>query len=501
MSDLFSSKLRAYLSCKILNLAEWLPDMKKGHIGFLQDVRRLQRSFSKQIVNHQSPPVSMKIEYKFFRLIEIFPLEYFDNLIRGLVSLFPYLNDYNRMYPPEQDFSQKLRSIYSIWWKNVGTIVKKKSARWIIDREAELNGLADEIDFIDVQLHKFMPSLCVLYFDIFLSNQFTNELEKLQMDHYLREIRLAKLVPIGRRKRSFSMGSIDWEPKRNVTKYINRIRTNFEKIIRPYICGYLLNNKSNKPKLPIVEFFFIEGGDFNSNNFNKNYSQQIEFLGLECESYRAHGNNKLIIIPNFSQAKTMHSSHRILVFHEQYVKDLRTNGFKSEDRAVIFHLREFLLCVFPYLSLFELAKLWESEMHMLRQRISKSMMPTIIQKFQLKKYVFLNENIFRGAQFVERVNEEYEQHGDFIKAGLGNVKDMERVTQIEGIEDSKLATYLTGVIESRIRHLGKQTLFIKDWFSQYLQIRNISATHYVSIMLAILATISIVIGIIQIIQK
>ena len=55
---------------------------------------------------------------------------------------------------------------------------------------------------------------------------------------------------------------------------------------------------------------------------------------------------------------------------------------------------------------------------------------------------------------------------------------------------------LTEAIAFRIELLSENTSFIKNWFTQYLTVRNISAIYILALIAAIGAAISAVVGII-----
>lgn len=85
--------IRVFLSRKYLDWAESLPKSGSGFIAELQEIRDVQRRRSKKKYKRSRPPEGTEIEYLYFRLIEMFHIEKFDNLQDGLLRLFPEIQD------------------------------------------------------------------------------------------------------------------------------------------------------------------------------------------------------------------------------------------------------------------------------------------------------------------------------------------------------------------------------------------------------------------------
>lgn len=117
---------RAWISTKLLDFAESLPETKAGPFHYLQLVRSHQRRRIDQLTHRGSPPKGASLSLPLIRVLEAYSIENFDLLRLTLQRLFP---GRAFQYPGQDRLSELDRSLRSLtassWWR-IGTLVRDR---------------------------------------------------------------------------------------------------------------------------------------------------------------------------------------------------------------------------------------------------------------------------------------------------------------------------------------------------------------------------------------
>jgi hypothetical protein len=141
-----------------------LPQFRGGFVRILQDISEHHIEQAKETYERSRPPKEVKLEFLYFRLIELFNLEDFDQLRQNLFRLFPALrDDFFERFSAIEDFTTQAESIQGTGYGRLGYVLRDKSRRWLfMEVYREMPSLPADVDFIEVQYHKILPSIFLI---------------------------------------------------------------------------------------------------------------------------------------------------------------------------------------------------------------------------------------------------------------------------------------------------------------------------------------------------
>lgn len=254
--------IRVFLSSKYLNWAENLPEFGGSFIAFLQHIRKDKRRQSEDEHKRSRSPEGTEIEYLYFRLIEMFHFEEFRKVEEGLIRLFPGLQGNKIKNENFSTFFERFADpIDTGGMQEIGYIFRelKKRGFFPFNILRVMKNLPQDVDHIVVNLHKFLPSLIVISFDIYLTNKSTEYLVNLQKKYYLPRLRLNNLIP-WKIKDGYSEESAETVRIEDILGWIENLRNGVEKCIKPFLNGYFMQqNYEKKSWLPAIEVYGIKG--------------------------------------------------------------------------------------------------------------------------------------------------------------------------------------------------------------------------------------------------
>lgn len=252
------NKFHVLLSKKYLDWAEILPKFGGGFIHELQVIREHQRRASDKLYNVTKPPEGTELKYQSFRMIEIFHIEEFDKLHDGLLRLFPELQG----DVLNQDFSTSFKgfseNITGGGWKSIGSISREKGNSLYFGPCRIIHKLPPEVDYIEVSMHKTLPSTIFITFDVHLTDLATQNLLRLQRSHYLSNVKFNSLIPWNMMKR-YSMESEQTIMTQQIKRWSTSLRIALEHCIEPYLKGYFMRQKTKQSRLPVIDVYGIKG--------------------------------------------------------------------------------------------------------------------------------------------------------------------------------------------------------------------------------------------------
>jgi len=146
------------------------PISKIGLIHSLQRYRELGRKDAEATFLKTRPLEGSSLNFLSIRMIEVFQLEQQEKLYDGLEKLFPELDGNNHQQTFKEYFGDLSNSITSGGWKNIGTIFRENK---IIGptNTYRMPDLPSEVDYINISLHKTLPSILVITLDVYLKRQ------------------------------------------------------------------------------------------------------------------------------------------------------------------------------------------------------------------------------------------------------------------------------------------------------------------------------------------
>src|SRR5689334_2549130 len=193
-----SHKWRSQLAAIFIKWANKLPFLHGDVIRTLRRIKKNQDEDSNNTLLKTRPPEEVEIEYFYFRLFDTFQIENVDDLLNGLRRLFPNFDDPFLRGDYYRKFIRNATGITGGGWLNLGYIYRDRKGRHFSDKVRELRSLPPYIDYIHIELHKVLPSVFAITYDVHLEENVTKQLTELQNSPYKSEIQFRKLIPYGK---------------------------------------------------------------------------------------------------------------------------------------------------------------------------------------------------------------------------------------------------------------------------------------------------------------
>jgi len=254
--------LRARFGAKYLDLAETLPKFNGGRIHSLQSIRELQRADAQKQFERSRPMEGVSVRFDRLLLIELFPIEDYDDLEQQLRRLFP--GD-RKIEETIDSIAGNAESLFQAGWFNVGHIVRENAKPSLYPFAlTALPELPEEVKRIEVSVSKILPSLFAVSFDIEMTEKATDRLNSLLNQRFLTEVTFKGILPTRRNLGNRSMLGSDQVMRRAVLQSLSSLRLRIERSLGSRIRGLFLRMpKGSSTLLPALEMLSIrdESGD------------------------------------------------------------------------------------------------------------------------------------------------------------------------------------------------------------------------------------------------
>ncbi|TVL99484.1 MAG: hypothetical protein CV087_17705 [Candidatus Brocadia sp. WS118] len=494
--------IRLFLSSKYLDWAETLPKFNSGFIHELQIIREHQRRESKKEYERSRPPKGVEFLFLYFRLIEIFHIEEFDNFQKGLIRLLPGLQDdfYNRNFQTE--FRHFTESISGGGYKKLGLIRREgKRIAFFHKPVCEIRDLPPEVDYISISIHKALPSAVEITLDVHLTHEATKHLLELQEKHYLSRIRFRSLFPW--KMKGYTEDYIGSIISQQILEWINNLRINIELCIRPYIKGYFMQQiTGKKPCLPAIEVYGMKGLPEGEEAFDTLRNESRGWLSsLGLEFYRdIYGDGKsLFVWSHTNTTKTDNcTAHRLIVLWESYLKTLETKHYGGEISAIIHNTKYALDAILPCIAVIEFLRTAQRNIEKLRMAVFDSIKLRPFSRYKLNKYIKLNNVVKQESMILERTSMEFNERIKYIHYKMKSIEDMKiikknpNVNEVENLKDVSIE-----FVKFDIDRLKKSLSLVTNSFSEFLSTRNMEVMYRLQLnifWLTIVVTIATIVG-------
>ncbi len=492
--------IRLFLSSKYLDWAENLPKFNSGFIHRLQIIREHQRRESEKEYERSRPPKGVEFLFLYFRLIEIFHVEEFDNFQNGLIRLLPGLQDdfYNRNFPTE--FRHFTESISGGGYKKLGFICREgKRTAFFHEPFCEMRDLPPEVDHINISIHKTLPSVIEITLDVHLTHEATKHLLQLQEKHYLSRIRFRSLFP--RKMKGYSEEYIGSIITQQILAWINNLRINVELCIRPYIKGYFMRQTTGKiPCLPAIEVYGMKGlpeGEEAIDTLRNDSRGWLNSLGFEF--YRdIYGDGKSLFVWSHTNTTNNCTAHRLVVLWESYLKTVESKHYDGEISAIVHNTKYVLDAILLCITVIEFLRTAQRNIEKLRMAVFGSMKHRPFSRYKLNRYIKLNNVIKQESMILERTSMEFNERINRIHYEMKTVEDMKIIKKNPNVnEDKNLKDVSIEIVKFDIDRLKKSLSLVTNSFSEYLTARNMEVMYRLQLnifWLTIVVTIATIVG-------
>lgn len=496
-----SIKWRSHLAKVYIKWGNKFPFLKGDLARTLRHIQKRQIEDTESTFKETRPPEGVEMEYIYFRLFDTFQVEDVDSLLQGLKKLFPNFNDPFFRGDYYEKFIQNAIGIGDGQWLNIGDIARDKKGRFWGDRFRVLRSLPSTVEYIHIELHKILPSLFVLTYDVYLERSVTEKLNELQNSHYVSNIYFRKIMPYGKGGGGYSIESAEFVMRQNIEKWRTDLYLQIEKCLGGFLKGEFLRNKlSNSNELPSVEVYSFKGIPKTKNALQKwlhKSSSWLESLGFHMTSFYSYTNGKLIFIPklNFNKDNDR-SSHRVIVLREQYLKSINEDMYGHDEKFAIAHTTQegFLTPILVPLVMYEILARFRDEFEKTRRSVLQTMRPTSFYSDYFGTYIKLNDIVLHASVLYDRISKDFHSTKKHVASELKKVSDFFEIEKNRKGDPQSLDQDLLAGVEFRITLLKEHVDFAMTWLSQYLALRNLSVTYFLAVVAGISAIISLILS-------
>ena len=491
------NKFRLALARKYLDCAEVLPKFGGGPIAMLQSVRERQRKGAKRAYERSRPPQNTRIELLSFRLIEVFPVEEIDRLRGVILRYFPSLDDDLRHKLFSDDLRYQAENLFGTAWWNLGFLVRDFKGRFFGGQVCPMEKLPPEVDYIQVGLSKISPSLFVVTLDVHLENVATETLLRMQDAKYLPEIRFRRLLPVGIRGYAHSRVMADAVMRKTILSWLKELQGKVETSVKPFVSGYFTSQSEDKlARLPSIKVYAIKGIPKKDEQTLQTWIDSSRgwwsSLGFNFYGFDLYSDGNLIFTLDEDESPVSLSSYRMVVIWEAYLESINVKPHGDDEKAAaLANLSDTLQSILPGIAILEFLRYPQRRIAALRNRVFSSIRNGRPRAFRLNRFIKLSDQILLESVSLGRIISEFKQERRWLAHEMKGISELRQISR-PGKETKDLGTLMLETIEYRTKLLEEHISFIKDWFSQYLTLRNMAATYWLAVIVLIATLVDIV---------
>jgi hypothetical protein len=502
MKSFVSRKTRLKIGKTYLHFFNRLPQFRGGVIRTYQDISEHHAKQAKETYERSRSPKEVTLRLLYFRLIEVFNLEDFDDLRDGIFRLFPGLRDdfFDRLSAVE--FTRQAESIRGTASGMLGYILRDKSRRWLgMDAYREIPTLPPQVDFIEVQYHKILPSIFLITLDVHLTDDATDDLLSIQGKLYEPTIRFRNLLPWRSPFGSYSETHSETEMRTAVLSWLEQLRAKINTCIKPFLSGYFTTQKADSTGwLPTIEVYALKGAPEDITAFgewSRKCRDWLDSLGFSF-FWEVYTNGPLIFTPPDRLVTKRSSAYRLVVLWDRYVQSVGTAGHGGDEKRAITYNTKYVLDAFGSLIvLHEFLNSIEKSVARLRKITFRSMRNRV--RF-LGRYMRLNKIVLRESILLDRIPMEVRQSKGLIEHKARSIGEFKEVKpDFTRIEEESFLAHAIANLEARMQYLKEQVEHIKQTFSDFLALQNMRAIYTLQWVVIVLSIIAIITGVFQVI--
>lgn len=477
-----------------------MPKSSNRSIKFLQSTSQTVKRRASKNQDKTRPPTGCDIEFLFFRLIEIFPVEDFNEFQDGLKKLFPTITERKGTKDLFSTFNRETASIDQALWQDIGTI--RREVDWratVFGNFGQIRDLPFGIDHISVEMIHYLPSLVVVTFDVILNESLSEEIKKIQAAYHLGEINLRSLLPWKVWKGYSTVESLRVQ-KREILRWFESLRIDTENCLEPFFKGHFLRQKRrSKSRLPAFEVFAFKG--FDASDIEK--WEREDWGWFESYSFPIfgdrYGNEFFQYFPVDRLSRdTIDPSPRVGIFWEKFVDSFKSDKNDPENTPDLIRMRGIEESRETFRSV-TLKVAIQSFLQSIQKQIENLRRFTLKDSGRINKFVKqmdVYEKVLRASALRDRFDLEFKLQGDVVKAEMHYLS---KLVYLRTTIDPKqnLFGLTVNQIESTTSLLKDHLLQIRGSFSELVNLRDLRTNFKLQRRLwwlAIVATIATILG-------
>jgi hypothetical protein len=499
----FRDRLRAEVAQRFLDLAERFPQIDWQAARTLRIIKENQKARSEEAYTSSRAPEGASLSLRAFRLFEAFHLESFGQLYDGLVKLLPRLLNHPSYREFRSDFDRQSQSLSGSSWQKLGYIVRDEIPSLVrFEVYRRISDLPAEVSIIEVELHRILPSIYTVSFDVHLSDSARERLAQINDRHYLPKLRFHSLLPFKRLGRTihisgWSLSNSEDEMSHKICEWLDELRHRVEKCLGPYLSGYFRShNVGAFARLPAIEIYSLSGAPQDKEAYNK-WAQDAHFwldpFGLS-QTHLTYSNESLSFSWPRERRQRGMWPHRLVVMREAFLQSVNTEMYGDDENAAIMHETKYTLNELTRpIVLTQYLQSIEKNIEKIRALAVGSM----TSSRRLRTYLNQSGNIQRQSHLLDRLSLEFIQEKRLFEHGMKNLGALQFT--FPGDEPLKLNDAAVSSIEARINFLKDQLTYVREAFSDFLALRSMVVNYRLQwyvLWLTVIATFAAIMSVI-----
>ena len=482
---------RESLTSRYLDLAETLPRFGRGFIGNLQSIRQHQRERAEKLYVETRAPSGADATYLGFRLLELFPAEECPKLVSGLRRLFP-TTPYGR--DQIDRFGTRVPDLFHGGWSNIGTLCREKP--WLSTLQARIvPELPEEVQRVDISVHKVLPSAVVVALDVHLSDTATTELRRLHDRRYLPATRFHSWRPWRKHGWGRSESPAEWAMQDAIIEWQTQLHSGVESVVAPYLNGFFRRSEGGAGRLPCIDIFSVTGVPDGLEDTPKRLHgvwrwMKSLMLQQQTSQFQSYFRHDLLFSWAVRDDERPAVRYRLIqLYSEAPPKDpTKLQGIDA--------LRETLDSVLPYICFLEAISRVAEQLETLRIRVYRALTRNSFLKPRLGPEMKLNDRVQMETMFVSRLSMELDDAKVWLRGELQLVRDLMR-PPLRDEKPYSLADALEEALTFHLDHVRKHLDLVAKMFTDYIARRNVAVMYRLQrqvLFVAVVATVAAVIG-------
>lgn len=453
-------------------------------------MRQRQRKAAADLHAATRTSSGVDVTYVGFRLFELFPAEEHDRLGSGLRKLFP-----TRQYGSDEidRFTSTVGEMFNGGWSNIGVLVRDRSLIWGLQNRL-LPELPEEIQSVEVSVHKILPSAIVAVFDVTLTKTATKTLKALHEQHYLPEIWFHKWLPWRKHSWARSESRAEWAMKDAILEWESRLHFAVEQIVTSYLSGFF--RRSVNRKLPSIDIFAVSG------------VVTTENMEMALPKSVTSWMESFVLLPRAWSLETCVGDNLVFAWKEdaderpgvpyRFVETYSQLPQEKDDQY--FARRERLDALLPYLCFIEAISSVQVQLEALRILVYRTLTRTGFFRRRLRREIRLNDRIQKEAMFIGRLALELEDAKPWMKHEAGVLQNVFRQYVETGQAKLSLPNMLESILNFHFDRVKKHLEFVAKMFTEYVSRRNLAVMYRLQrqvLFLAIIAAFPVILAVIE----
>jgi hypothetical protein len=491
--------LKEGCSKKYLDWAEVLPEFNGGRIKLLQTIRRRQREEAQKQFEESRPQEGAELHFDQLLLVELFPIEDYDELERQLRRLF---SGDEKLERGIEFIADNAGGLSGGAWCNIGHLVRKESNSSLYPfAVATLPNLPEEVQQVDVSVIKITSSLFAVSLSVELTDEASDKLNAVLNRRFLPEVTFRGVLPTRMNLSNRSMSQSKHVMRVAVMRSLDGLRLKIECALRSRFKGLFLRMpRGLSPRLPAIEMHSIKHAGAGSATIDEVINRNAAWVN--CFGLTHWRQDCLFACPEMIfQFPSKTHDEESTAYKIVTLKQNAASASESQD-STYFRLKDMSESLRSLIAVSGLLESVQENIETLRFKVYRTLVAGrasggLVKDIQLNNQVQLRQMILERLRF--ELKEDRWQLEDAAKG-------LESFACLDKRRSAPLGAAFLKDIKVRLERLTGHSGVVTDALSAYLQRRNLDVTYrlqrnlfrwtivisIVTVLLSVVATYAIV---------